>query len=121
MNKSILILASVLTCVMSSTGKSKTLLESLQTYCVPTSGSNCTGVSRALYNETKSACECSACNMYYDKASRTCKTCPLGTYVTDRISTECIQPTCGIGMYPNITTGDTCPSGSYATSLSSCN
>ena len=113
-----IVLASALVCAMSSKSQSA-LTDILQKYCVPTGASGCTGLSRATYNG--SSCECGACNMYYDKNSRSCKTCELGTYVNNRNSTECIRPSCGAGYYSEVEAGkDACPSGYYRESFSSC-
>ncbi len=113
-----IILASALLCAMSSTSKAG-LTDILQKYCVPTSASNCTGISRATYNG--SSCECGACNMYYNKGTRTCQTCATGTYVTNRSSTECIRPTCSTDQYSEtVAGGNTCPSGYYRVTLSTC-
>lgn len=121
MNKKLSILVSTFLCVaLSSNVKSETLIESLQRYCVPTA-EVCGTVARATYNTSESACECSACGMYYDKISRSCQTCPEGTYVNNRYSTECIRPDCGIGNYGVVETGKTdCGIGFYKVALSSC-
>ena len=113
-----IILTSALLCTVSSTTNAN-LTDILSKYCVPTSG-NC--AVKATYNEATSKCECAACNTYYDKESRTCKVCPLGSYVNTKGATECIQPSCEVGYYPDVDTSDpSCGAGYYQEVLSSCN
>ena len=109
--------------------KSATLLQSLSAYCVPSNASNCSGKERATFTGTSSTsdalsknyCQCGSCNMYYDKSSRSCKECPVGTYVNDRLSTECIRPSCGAGHYSEVEVGkNECPKGYYKEVFSSC-
>ncbi len=97
----------------------------LSKYCVPKVGGDCSGPSRATYKANLSGenkCECSGCNVYYDKNSRSCKECPEGSYVNNNNSTECIPLSCGLGYYAHFEKGvSSCPSGYYKEVLYSCN
>ena len=120
----------IITCItLSAEANSSTLSQLLSAYCVPTDASKCIGKERATFTGTsattdaisKNYCQCGACNMYYDKSSRSCKECPTGTYVNDRISTECISPSCGLGHYSEVEVGkNECPKGYYKETFSSC-
>ena len=121
--KTNILINTVALCFILFEGSAKaSLTDILSKYCVPTGASNCTGLSRATYNGKSSGntCNCSACNMYYDTSTRTCKTCEFGTYVTNRNSTKCIKPNCGAGFYASVTTGTSCGAGYYRTKLSGC-
>ena len=129
MNKRV-IMVSVIACMtVSIKTNSATLSQALSAYCVPGNESICTGKERATFTGTsatsdalsKNYCQCGACNMYYDKSSRICKECPVGTYVNDRLSTECIRPSCGAGQYSEVEVGkNECPKGYYKEVFSSC-
>ena len=102
--------------------KASSFLDALQNYCVPTNENGCNSDLKATYNSTLNGlnkCECSQCGMYYDKASRTCKNCPYGTFVNDRNSTECIQISCGINQYMD-PMGGGCPVNFYGAPASVC-
>lgn len=130
MNKKRVAMVSIIVgMIISIESNSATLTQALSAYCVPGNASTCSGKARATFTGTSSTtdalsrnyCQCGSCNMYYDKSSRSCKECPVGTYVNDRISTECIRPSCGAGHYSEVTAGkDTCPSGYYREVMSSC-
>ena len=107
--KSIL-LASVLICTMSSNVKTKTLLESLQTYCVPKSGSDCSADVRGVYNEAGNFCACSTVLKYYKATERVCKDCITGSFAkTDY--TDCNPINCPPGYHAELITDGKCPSG----------
>lgn len=129
MNMKPIIVSVIASMVISISANSATLIQSLSAYCVPSNASTCNGKERATFTGTslttdaftRNYCQCGSCNMYYDKESRSCKECPAGTYVNDRLSTECISPVCNQGAYREITIGkDVCQPGYYRTVMSSC-
>ena len=85
--------------------KTKTITEILQEYCVPTSSNYCS--EKATYTNGK--CECSKDGMYYDKTSRICKECEIGTYAKSRSATSCEEIKCPAGTIREVVTA--CPSG----------
>ncbi|MDE6224354.1 MAG: hypothetical protein K2M23_02650 [Alphaproteobacteria bacterium] len=96
------------------------LTDTLMKYCIPKEG-YCS--NKATYGtvSNKSVCICSACNMYYDETTRSCKTCATGTYVTNKYSTSCSTPTCPDGYEKQVNVGKSvCPDGYYGITLSGC-
>ena len=85
--------------------KTKTITEILQEYCVPASINYCS--EKATYTNGK--CECSKDGMYYDKTSRICKECEIGTYAKSRSATSCEEIKCPAGTIREVVTA--CPSG----------
>ena len=104
-----------------SIATASTLSNVLAKYCVPKDSSICSASSKATYNAQKNVCECQACGMFYNTASRKCEPCAVGTYVNNRYSTTCISPSCGAGRYPSITQNiNSCAKGYYRIVLSTC-
>ena len=103
-----IIVPALLICMTLSEGAksgNKTITEILQEYCVPASINYCS--EKATYTNGK--CECSKDGMYYDKTSRICKECEIGTYAKSRSATSCEEIKCPAGTIREVVTA--CPSG----------
>ena len=108
MNKKIIITSCL--CILSTSVKSKSLIESLQQYCVPSNGNSCSEEIKASYNQKSGYCECNKVNKHYNISKRECEECVYGSFAS--LNWESCDPiNCPDGYYAALIENGNCPNG----------
>ena len=117
---STIMLSLIVSLSLSQKSNSATLTQLLSAYCVPKNASDCSGSGKATFTGSNSVnalatnyCKCSDVGMYYDKESRSCKSCANGTYTKDYTSTQCKKIPCPAGQIWELV--ESCPNGQIKT------
>ena len=95
---------------LSQKSQAKTLLESLQEYCVPKDGAGCSEGVKATYDERTGLCTCNSITKRYNLNNRVCEDCISGSFASSNWKT-CEPIVCPAGYGAVLVQNGACPNG----------